>query len=138
MLIALLLIVCLCAGFLGGWLGAKSQINDLISTGAKRQVILSESEVISDIAKQVGPSVVSIDVTSESRQTDFFGFSQPLVEQGAGTGFIISSDGVILTNRHVVPAGVTKVSVTLSNGVKLSDVSVIGRTADSDPLDVAF
>lgn len=43
-----------------------------------------------------------------------------------------------MTNRHVVPAGTTDVSVTLSDGTELDDVSVIGRTGESDGLDVAF
>jgi serine protease Do len=43
-----------------------------------------------------------------------------------------------MTNRHVVPEGTTSVSVTLSNGTELKDVSVIGRTSESDSLDIAF
>jgi serine protease Do len=38
----------------------------------------------------------------------------------------------------VVPAGTTSVSVTLNDGTELKNVSVIGRTSDSDNLDVAF
>ncbi|MGH7192504.1 MAG: S1C family serine protease, partial [Candidatus Saccharimonadales bacterium] len=66
-----------------------------------------------------------------------FGFSQPEQEQAAGTGIIISKD-IIMTNRHVVPSGTTSVSITLSDGTELKDVSVIGRTSDSDSLDIAF
>jgi len=51
---------------------------------------------------------------------------------------IINTDGTIITNRHVVPKGTTKVSVTLSDGTELTDVNVIGRTNDNDALDVAF
>ncbi len=51
---------------------------------------------------------------------------------------ILSEDGIIITNRHVVPAGTSSVSVTLSDGTNLDDVDVIGRTNDSDSLDVAF
>ena len=64
--------------------------------------------------------------------------SQPEQEQAAGTGIIISSNGIIMTNRHVVPVGTTNVSVTLSNGTQLKDVSIIGRTNQDDSLDVAF
>ncbi|MDB5185716.1 MAG: hypothetical protein JWL85_239, partial [Candidatus Saccharibacteria bacterium] len=49
-----------------------------------------------------------------------------------------SKDGYIITNRHVVPAGVTNVSITLSDGTELTDVQVVGRTNESDPLDVVF
>ncbi|HVX56923.1 MAG TPA: trypsin-like peptidase domain-containing protein, partial [Candidatus Saccharimonadales bacterium] len=58
-------------------------------------------------------------------------------EQAAGTGIIISNN-IIVTNRHVVPDGTTSVSVTLSDGTELKDVSVLGRTSDNDSLDVAF
>src|SRR5690606_5622300 len=47
-------------------------------------------------------------------------------------------DGVVITNRHVVDSGTTAVSVTLSDGTQLDDVEIIGRTASSDPLDIAF
>src|SRR5699024_9928217 len=51
---------------------------------------------------------------------------------------ILSSDGIIMTNRHVVPAGTTNVQVTLADGTTYKDVQVIGRTSDSNSLDVAF
>ena len=128
-------------GFLGGWLGARSEQNQTISNGsssANQQVVLSESQLISDIAKTVGPSVVSIDVTSTSQQLDFFGRGSNVEQQSAGTGIIISKDGYVITNRHVIDANTTEVSVTLSDGTTLSDVEVVGRTADNDSLDIAF
>jgi serine protease Do len=76
-----------------------------------------------------------VNVTSQSAGGFF---NQSLSEESAGTGLIISTDGVIITNRHVVPAGASAVSVTLSDGTELKDVEVIGRTTESDPLDVAF
>lgn len=134
-----LVLISVSGGYLGGWVGAKngSQITGL-TTKQSQQVVLNESQVISSVAKTLGPSVVSIDVTSNSSAQDFYGFSQPYEQQSAGTGVIISPDGVIVTNRHVVPKGTSSVSVTLSDGTELSDVQVIGRTNDSDSLDVAF
>src|SRR6185437_16001267 len=72
--------------------------------------------------------------------TDFFGFAFPQTQstQAAGTGFIISSNGIIVTNRHVVPSGTTSVSVTLSDGTRFDNVQVIGRTSDSSSQDIAF
>ncbi len=127
-------------GFLGGWLGSRSQNHQATSynQAASKQVVTTQSQLINQIAKDVSPSVVSVDVTTQSNQTNFFGFNTPSQEQAAGTGIIISSDGIVMTNRHVVPAGTTTVSVTLSDGTTLDNVSVIGRTADSDPLDIAF
>jgi serine protease Do len=140
----LLIMTCVAAGFLGGWFGGRSQNNNDttggIPTTADRQVILNESQLISDIAKTVGPGVVSVNVTTQSRAVDFFGFGSPQAfnQQSAGTGFIINKEGVIITNRHVIPAGVSSVSVTLSDGTELEDVEVIGRTSESDSLDIAF
>lgn len=139
---ALLLIVSLAAGFLGGWLGATTKNNNNAnSISAQKEVVLSQGQLISQIAKTVSPSVVSVNVTSQTSAgaQNFFGFStQPSVQQSAGTGIIISSAGLIVTNRHVVPVGTTSVSVTLSDGTQLNNVQVVGRTSASDSLDVAF
>jgi len=138
--IGLLLIVAVAAGFGGGYLGSRANTisgNSPISTEAKQQIVSSEGELISEIAAKVGPSVVSIDVTTQTTERSVFGNRQS-EQQGAGTGVIISQDGVIVTNRHVVPAGATSVSVTLSDGTTFDDVDIIGRTASNDPLDIAF
>ncbi len=108
-----------------------------------------QAAVISNIAKNVGQSVVSVDVTSQAADTqpaDPFstlfgggsGGSGSQTQQDAGTGMILTKDGLIMTNRHVVPDGTTSVSVTLSDGTVYDDVKVIGRTADTSSLDVAF
>ena len=149
LVVAFGLMLSMAAGFLGGWIGSNSGDNALLgsttSTATQQKLADSESQLIASIAKKVGPSVVSVDVTTQTAaqsQSDFFGFgfSQPSQQtrQGAGTGIIISSDGLIVTNRHVVPDGTTKVSVTLSDGTELDDVKVVGRTNDNDSLDVAF
>jgi len=137
--IALLLLACLALGFGGGWLGARSdsQTTEGANTVAQQQIVKNESNLISAIAKQVGPSVVSVNVTSQGQQQDIFGFSQPVQQQSAGTGIIVSSDGYIITNRHVVPAGSTSVTVTLSDGTTLDSVSVVGETTATDPIDIA-
>ncbi|MEK7095719.1 MAG: trypsin-like peptidase domain-containing protein [Patescibacteria group bacterium] len=137
----LLFASCLLLGFGGGLLGA--QINNHGGLGKttiaqKQQYVSSESQLISQIAKTTGQSVVSIDVESQTTGQDFFGFQYSQRQAGAGTGFIISDLGIIATNRHVVPVGTSSVSVTLSDGTKYSGVQVIGRTASSNSLDVAF
>ena len=140
--IILLFFACLLFGFGGGWLGARaySHGNTLLSssTAAKQQYISNESELVESIAKNVGQSVVSVDVEGRSASQNFFGFLEPQQTQSAGTGFIISSSGIIVTNRHVVPSGTTSVSVTLADGTKFDNVQVIGRTNSSSPQDIAF
>jgi serine protease Do len=139
--LAILLLLVLFVGFIGGFLGSRVDNNSArvaTSTAAKQQYISNESELIASIAGNVGQSVVSINTTSNVSAPDIFGFSQDQDQQAAGTGFIISSDGIIVTNRHVVPAGTTSVSITLADGTTYNDVQVIGRTAASSPIDVAF
>ena len=129
---ATLLIVSVAAGFFGGW--ASSRDKPATTSIETQQVVLkTQAELISHIAETVGKSVVSIESTTTTQS--FFG---PSEARGAGTGIILSEDGLIITNRHVVPAGTTNVTVTLSDGTELKEVSVVGRTNNSDSLDVAF
>ena len=147
-LAAMFLLATLLSGFGGAWLEMRHNQDSLsggVSVSDQKKVVTSQSQLISQIAKTVGPSVVSVNVDISSNTGSgsdqgfgLFGFSQPESEQAAGTGIIIASSGLIITNRHVVPSGTTSVSVTLSDGTELKNVSVVGRTSDSDSLDVAF
>ena len=136
--IATLFLISGSMGFLGGWLGGDNNTGKT-STEQQQVVLKTQGQLISNIAQTVGTSVVSIDTTSTTTTTDsFFGTSQQSQEESAGTGIIISADGLIITNRHVVPAGTTNVDVTLSDGTTYKNVQVVGRTGDSDTLDIAF
>ncbi len=132
-----MILVAVAAGFAGGYY-SPSRGNASGNTEVQKQVISSEGDIVRGIAKNVGAAVVSVNVTAQTTTQDFFGQTQTGQQQGAGTGIIINTDGTIITNRHVVPAGTTKVTVTLSDGTTLENVDVIGRTADNDALDVAF
>lgn len=135
--VALIILCSVSAGFIGGYFGSGYRKTSQPTISQGQAVVSSESELITKIAKDVGPSVVSINVETTSAQQSMFG-RRPVTQESAGTGVIINSDGIIITNRHVVPAGTTGVSVILSDGTELKDVEVIGRTSDSDSLDVAF
>ncbi len=139
----------LLVGLLGGFLGAyiQNHTSDSIITGSlsgEKKIVTSESQLINNIAKNVGPSVVSVNVSigGSSDESDaynrYFGYGggSP-TQEAAGTGVIISKEGLVLTNRHVVPSGTTNVTITLSDGTELDDVSVLGRTNDNDSLDIA-
>ena len=85
---------------------------------------------IADIADKVSKSVVSI-VTS-TKTTNFFG--QSTDSAAAGTGIIVTNDGYVLTNKHVIN-GAHKVTVILDDGTTYEDVEVVS----TDPLnDIAF
>ena len=78
------------------------------------------------IVKNVGDSVVEI--TTESVQTDsFFG---EYVAQGAGSGIIITEDGYVATNDHVID-GAKEVSVRLRNG-ETYEAKLLGTDSRTD------
>ena len=99
---------------------------------------------ITDVVNEVGPAVVRIDASRTVSQRipdvfnaptfrQFFGDrlpqgSQERIERGLGSGFIISNDGKIITNAHVVD-GADTVTVTLRDG-RILDGQVLG----SDPV----
>jgi serine protease Do len=137
MAIGLLIFFSVTFGFVGGYFGDRASNNDQQIQQIERQAATDESNLITQIAKDVGPSVVSVNVTSQGVRQSLFG-AQSVERQSAGTGIIIDSNGTILTNRHVIPEGTTSVSITLSDGTELTNVDVIGRTSSGDSLDIAF
>ncbi|WP_322744891.1 HhoA/HhoB/HtrA family serine endopeptidase [Leptolyngbya ectocarpi] len=99
---------------------------------------------ITDVVTEVGPAVVRIDASRTVTQRvpdvfndptfrQFFGDRMPQggqerTERGLGSGFIVSEDGRIITNAHVVD-GADTVTVTLKDGRILD-----GRVLGSDPV----
>ena len=106
-----------------------------ISDAVPSPPLPGSSNVIVDAVEKVGPSVVRIDTTKRviNPLGGLFGRGPTIQQQqGQGSGFITRSDGVILTNAHVVD-GASDVSVTLPDGRSFS-----GKVLGSDPLtDVA-
>ncbi|MDH4451016.1 MAG: DegQ family serine endoprotease [Rhodoferax sp.] len=148
--------------FLGGY--ALSQRSPASAPGASTPATMANPHLnargappagFADIAERQGPAVVNISVQGMVKTTarpgapqldprdpfyEFFRRFQPPVQQddtptrGAGSGFIVKADGVVLTNAHVV-ADASEVTVKLKDkrefkakvvGMdKLSDVAVL-------------
>ncbi|MAJ33396.1 MAG: hypothetical protein CMF95_02445, partial [Candidatus Marinimicrobia bacterium] len=92
--------------------------------------------VITRAIKKVGPSVASINVEqhiSSLSYDPFFGFIYPneiYPMKSSGSGVVISQDGFVLTNYHVIK-NADKITVTLSGGDEfLSEVVGFDETSD--------
>jgi Do/DeqQ family serine protease len=149
----------------GGYIAGHSrQVSESASNLAINRVnaappvlAATDPNFVTQVVQKVGPAVVRINSsrTVRSRIPDefndpffrrFFGSQLPQsrerVERGTGSGFIISADGRILTNAHVVD-GADTVTVTLKDGRtlegkvlgkdELTDVAVIKVQAENLP-----
>jgi serine protease Do len=95
---------------------------------AKRQIVVQESSAVIDVAKKVSPSVVSI--TSQSVSRGFFG--QAVQQEGAGTGIIVTSDGLIMTNKHVASDVNATYTVVMADGKELKNAKVVAQDTVND------
>jgi len=148
-LIAGTLALALCVGFGGGVLGsyvgggktvtktviqpAGTSVNAQTTEGKDSglnviQASKSDSTptTIEEVVNKVKDSVVEI-TTETTKYGTFYG---QYISQGAGSGVIISSDGYIITNNHVIEDA-TSVKVTLTDGNSY-DAKVIGTDATLD------
>jgi serine protease Do len=100
--------------------------------------ILTEESVVIKVAEDVSPSVVTVSVETPERRilefSPFGGFTQRIQggePQDIGTGFIVSSDGLIVTNKHVVSATNASYKV-VSKDNKEYEVKEISRDPSND------
>ena len=135
----------------------KAKVGEIIPASTAPQVINASataplvmlSDAFAAVAEQVRPSVVYVRSRRTERANErgkapqgleeFFNFprgrggkgdSEPQVEQGSGSGFLVSDDGYILTNNHVVD-GADEVSVRLLDRHELK-AKVVGTDPNTD------
>ncbi len=103
--------------------------------------IIASQKAFSAVAKQVTPCVVNISTVSRKKIIqpffemnplfeDFFGAPQTRRDKSLGSGFIISRDGYIVTNDHVV-RDAESIQVKLSND-KVYDAKIVGGDQKTD------
>lgn len=138
--VAIILAICMvlsaACGFGGTMLykaisGGENSSNDavVVHQVAANTQTASENLVdksTSEIAEEVADSVV--EVTTEVITTNSF-YGQ-YVSEGAGSGVIISQDGYIITNNHVID-GASKIAVTLRNGDNY-EAKLVGTDEEAD------
>jgi serine protease Do len=100
-----------------------------INTTRSSKIIIEESSAIIEASKKIDPAVVSV-TSIGSATRDVFGLGTIEAPQTSGTGFIITSDGLIATNKHVVSGG-EKFTITASNG-KTYDGKVVAQDPGND------
>jgi serine protease Do len=113
----------------------------LTANSSAANMLVALSDAFADVAESVKPSVVVVrsQKTNTAPQAQlppemqrFFPHNRqgPRVEQGGGTGFVVSADGLILTNNHVVE-GADKVTVELPDR-RVFEASVVGTDPNTD------
>jgi len=123
-----------------GEVGRASAATDDISSSRRGAIVQA--------AEEAGPAVVSVSVTQTRvvRASPYGGFGDPRFDQffrgffgereyvqevpSLGSGVIISKDGLVVTNEHVV-RDATQIKVTLTDGREASG-TLIGSEADYD------
>lgn len=122
-------------GFGGGYLANKMNTTTSGSLnitkvnsdgGTSTATNTSTANTTSEIVKKTADSVVEI--STESVVTG--SFARQYVQQGAGSGVIISQDGYILTNNHVID-GANSVKVRLRDSTEY-DATIVGSDASND------
>ena len=109
-----------------GTSGSSLTVNK--SDGSSSSYASSTSNLTTtEIVEKSADSVVEI--TTESVVTG--SFSQQYIQSGAGSGVIVSKDGYIITNYHVIE-GASNITVTLRDQTEYTDVQVVGTYAAGD------
>ena len=118
--------------------GKLPQVSQIQSQNVQTKTIVEEESAVIDVVDKVSPSVVTVSAQTPSRRilqfSPFGGFStgeQGGQPQDIGTGFIVSGDGLIVTNKHVVSVADASYKVITKDN-KEYDVRQINRDPTND------
>ncbi len=115
------------------WGNSKADNSVFENTAPVKKITVENAEIqtgkelsTQEVAALVGPAVVGV----ENVGTSNFYYYQTNTTLGTGSGVIVSKDGYIVTNYHVID-NATKLNITLSTGDKY-DAKVVGFDEESD------
>lgn len=123
-------IIALLFGVLGSIIG-NYLLRKLPSTviSQSKQVVIDQQTAVTNVSNKVGPSVVSI--VSGTTQVDPYTGDSTLAKTGAGTGIIVTSDGLIMTNKHVVD-GSQSFTITTSDNKEYPNAKIVAVDTNND------
>ncbi|MBI2033294.1 MAG: trypsin-like peptidase domain-containing protein [Candidatus Levybacteria bacterium] len=161
LLIALLILLLVIHNGFSKYIPSNSLFNSTskleLPKGEEKVKVIQEESVVVDTVKKVGPSVVTVaEELQASSQIPYnigpFFFlppdngEQPQGPQNIGSGFVVSTDGLIVTNKHVVADVGAKYQVITSDDKKydvqkiyrdpLNDVAIIKIDPSQNPLEL--
>ncbi len=163
-----------CGIIFGGWaigglwpnissaFGVGSSFYSQENQGAFSKVVVEDSATV-DVVEKASPAVVSIVITQDLSEyynrtgpmfpfDEYFFFGYPFnykspsgkMKIGGGTGFIITTDGMIVTNKHVVESDSASYTVLLNDGTQyeakviarddINDIAIIKIDSDNLPV----
>lgn len=131
-LVVIIIVTAIISGVIGGVAVSlfRNEISNAVTEIGTNKITVEEDSANIDVVKKVNPSVVSI--TSAQTSLDFWGRAQ--TSESSGTGFIVTADGLIATNKHVAGNSKADYKVFTNDGKEYKAV-----LSAADPyFDIAF
>lgn len=131
-LVGATIVASLLAGAAGGWFAGQGSVGSAASTttlagGRTVSAELDGGDLdVAGILAKVGPSVVAVNTQVTQRRGPYVAQGQ-----GAGTGVILTADGEVLTNAHVVE-GATSITVTVNGSDQELPATLISSDSGND------